>query len=1144
MVALTQPGVARLWSDAKWIGEGRESQLWHTAFVLTIRAATTLLAQADSLDALNNLAHKLGFETPMLHVTPDALQSLGIHEWVTEARLSRGEGNRRLVAAVLSGTPSDARELTKLICQALVKNAPTRLWSVTLLDSSASSLFLACASAHPGGPRVAALRVDRQRIVDSDADTIRALASVPTEHDRVCHARWTDILKRDALSARFYRTLDKLVRQLALTAEGKASREERDELALLCASRLLFLAFLEAKGWLAGERGFLLKHCARYLEQGGRLHERFLRPLFFGTLNTPVNQRSGAAKVFGAVPFLNGGLFSPTRLEQQRRTLTFSDDAIVALIGDLLDRYRFTAREDSSTWSEAAVDPEMLGRAFECLMATDERRRSGSFYTPPGLVQQTVNDAMSAAIPALNVDALQPSRLSDQRTAVADDGSSSNTLAFTPEIVKRLETLHVLDPACGSGAFLVHTLEHIADLLAKAGDTRSTHVIRRDVLTRSIFGVDRNPMAVWLCELRLWLSVVIECPETEPAKIPPLPNLDHNIRVGDTLTAGDLKFASPSARALTKLRLRYARATGSRKRTLATLMDADERQRAVSESTRMIDATTNTRRELLENVRRRDLFGDRTPPTRKDRTRLEQIRDTLREQRSHRHRIVMGGALPFRFAAHFADVASEGFDLVIGNPPWVRPHNLPVAERTRLRIEYRTLRDAAWKVGAQRAGAGAGFAAQADLAVAFVERGAELLKPSGVLALLLPAKLWRSLAGGGVRRYLTETMHVQVVRDWSDAGTLFNAAVYPSLLVATRARARIVVPNISPIDTMVPRLLVEPTGRATGMGDMSLTVVNGLADIRVAITRGEREHRFEVPRHFLSMGADSAAPWLLLPPDVRNAFERLRRSGPALGDSHLGRPLLGVKCGLNSAFLVHATEHDDDTATIESEGRTYIVERTLLRPALRGDAIALRLNQPLHTQSPGDLRILWTHAADGSPLHVLPPRTSRWFARYRSRLETRKDARARQPWWTLFRTEAARSESARLVWADLGRTLRTTVLQPGDPTVPLNTCYVLRAASLTDAYALNTLLTSPLAAAWLDAIAEPARGGWRRFLGWTVAALPVPENWTSSRVALANFCRTQRSGGAPSAEEHLAVAAAAYGIPLQSLLPLIHWRTR
>lgn len=1077
--------------------------------MLTIRAATNLLAQADSLDALNNLARELGFETPMLHVSHEALRTLGVEQWTAEARLAPGNGGLRLVTVRLPDSSThNARELTRLICQALTKNAPLRLWCVVTLDCTANAICIACVMPDPDGAKVAALRIDRSHIVDSDADTLRALASVPTTHDRLCHARWYDILRRDALSARFYRTLDKLVRLLADTSKGKATPAERHELALLCASRLLFLGFLEAKGWLAGERGFLLKHCAAFLENGGRLHERFLRPLFFGTLNTPIAQRASAAKSFGAVPFLNGGLFSPTRLEQQRRTLTFSDDAITALIGDLLDRFRFTAREDSSTWSEAAVDPEMLGRAFECLMATDERRKSGSFYTPPSLVHRAVHDALDAAIPELR----------------PNDGSPN----LPSSIIAKIGELRVLDPACGSGAFLVHVLEHISSLIAQNGDARPVHVIRREVLTRCIFGVDRNPMAVWLCELRLWLSVIIECPETEATRIPPLPNLDHNIRVGDTLSAGNLQFAAASARTLMTLRQRYARATGIRKRTLAASLENEERKRAVSECTRMIDATTQRRRELIERVRARDLFGERTAPTRKTSAHLQHIRTTLREQRHHRTRLQMGGALPFRFAAHFADVAAQGFDVIIGNPPWVRPHNLPIAERARLRAEYQTIREASWKAGAERAGAGAGFSAQADLAVAFVERGAELLRPNGVLSLLLPAKLWRSLAGGGVRKYLAEKTQVHVIRDYSDAASVFDAAVYPSLLVATRLPVK--KPNSPPIAAAIA--LNEPA------------IVDALTHrIRVSITRGDHEHNFDVPTRALSMGADDAAPWLLLPHDARNAFERMRRAGPPLSDSPLGRPLLGVKCGLNAAFLVHATEHDDDTATISSDGRDYVIERTLLRPALRGEAITLKTNG-VKPRGPGDLRILWTHGADGAALRTLPPRTSRWFARYRRELESRKDARTKQPWWTLFRTEAARSESARLVWADLGRSLRTTILPPGDPTVPLNSCYVMRLNSLVDAHALDALLTSPIAAAWLDAIAEPARGGWRRFLGWTVGALPVPENWERARIPLAQYWRAQQTKAPPSPEEHLTVVADAYGIPLQTLIPLLGWRTR
>lgn len=1087
--------------------------------MLTIRAATDLLAQADSLPALQNLAQKLGFEIPLLEVTQPGRSSLGLEPpdgaLATAAQLARGQGALRLLTAQLSGIGSRmALEQTRALCEALAHNAPTRLWCVITIDQSASTLCIASVIPHPGGVRVAALRVDRQHIVDSDADTIRALAGVPQDNDHLCHARWCDILRRDALSARFYRTLDVMVRNLARTAVGRATREERDELALLCASRLLFLAFLEAKGWLAGERGFLLRHCSEQLMSGGKLHERFLRPLFFGTLNTPARQRAHAAQRFGAVPFLNGGLFSPTRLEQQRRTLTFTDDAIVALIGDLLDRYRFTAREDSSSWSEAAVDPEMLGRAFECLMATDERRRSGSFYTPPVLVKRAVEDALICAIPALATDAPR----------------------MNASILDRIASLHVLDPACGSGAFLVHMLEHIANLLVQGGDTRPLHAVRREVLTRSIFGVDRNPMAVWLCELRLWLSVVIECPETSPALIPPLPNLDHNIRVGDTLAAGDLQFASPSAKRLGALRERYSRATGTRKRTLAAALDTEERNRATSEYTRMIDSSMRERRELLEVARQRDLFGERTPPSRLTKVRMLQLRAALREQRRHRQRITLGGALPFRFAAHFADVAAQGFDIVIGNPPWVRPHNLPLAERLRLRSEYRTLRNAAWRTGALRAGAGAGFAAQADLAVAFVERGTALLKPSGVLAFLLPSKLWRALAGGGVRHFISDTLDVRIVRDWSDAAALFDAAVYPSLLVATRVRPPCSNGHSTP--GVIPVTAISTTASGTVLSSPPRR-------ISVAITRGTQEHTFEINREHLSMAHDAAAPWILLPPAVRQSFERIRLAGPALGDSTLGRPSLGVKCGLNAAFLIHATEHDDDTATIIGDDHEYRIERTLLRPALRGDAIAQPHSSKRARTPESALRIVWTHAPDGKPLRTLPPRTNRWLSRFRSQLETRRDARHRQPFWTLFRTDAARSDSPRLVWADLGRTLRTTILDAGDPTVPLNSCYVMRTTSLTDAYALNTILTSPIAQAWMDAIAEPARGGWRRYLGWTVAALPIPGEWNSVREALADFSRTTNGNRAlPSADDHTRITAAAYGIPVSELEPLLHWHSR
>jgi hypothetical protein len=1092
--------------------------------VLTLRAAAALLAQADSLIALRAIARLLGFHA----ITPlaaDSRRDLTIEPLVSRADLARGPGRLRCLSAHLAEADaladgSDPRELTRQLALTISRRAPSRDWCVLTLDASTQIICIAVLSPQAStertfAVRITALRVDRRRIVDSDAETLRSLASVSELEPALRHARFADIVGRDALSTRFYRALYHTVEQLADSATGPATRLERRELALLNASRCLFLAFLEAKGWLNHDRNFLLHQLTARLERGGALHERLLRPLFFGTLNTPLTQRSTAARAFGEIPFLNGGLFAPTPLEQRSRSTRFSDDAITALIGDLLDRYRFTAHEDSTRWSEAAIDPEMLGRAFEALMAADERHRSGSYYTPPALVESVVHDALRAALPGLPASAL-----TDDRAPLTLDAPGRAALA----------QIRVLDPACGSGAFLVHMLESLARLHQRAGDPRPLHTLRRELLVRSIFGVDRNPMAVWLCELRLWLSIVIESPDTTIAHITPLPNLDHHIRLGDTLAGGDFRFAPPSARRLSALRQRYTRAVGARKHTLARLLDREERTRAIAACARASDEARRERAAVIESLRRRDLFGERRIRTRADTAALTQSRLRMRELTAQRAKLERGAALPFRFAAHFADVAAEGgFALVIGNPPWVRPHAIPQAERVRMRLEYRSMRHPAWHAGAQRAGAGAGFAAQADLSAAFVERSVQLLAPNGVAALLVPAKLWRALAGGGLRRFLTDHVHLRTLRDWSESPALFDAAVYPSLVVGQRAPANAatpVAPAISPANPTEPHEV--PVHRRTA--------------IRVSVTHRTRTREFSVQPSRLSLDGDPTAPWLLIPRPVRSALEYLRTAGPALGDSAIGRPTLGVKCGCNAAFLVHAQEHDDELASVVADNRRALIERRLLRPVLRGEDVhdAAPPMRARTTPALGDPRIIWTHDSAGAPLRVLPPATARWLAHWRSTLERRRDARARLPWWSVFRTDAARSESPRVVWADIGRRLDPRILDPGDPTVPLNSCYVLRTASLDDAWAVSALLASPVASAWFAVLAEPARGGFRRYMGWTVATLPIPAEWNRMRAPLAALGRTRHTSPL-SADEYLERIAEAYGLSARLLRPLASW---
>jgi hypothetical protein len=280
---------------------------------------------------------------------------------------------------------------------------------------------------------------------------------------------------------------------------------------------------------------------------------------------------------------------------------------------------------------------------------------------------------------------------------------------------------------------------------------------------------------------------------------------------------------------------------------------------------------------------------------------------------------------------------------------------------------------------------------------------------------------------------------------------------------------------------------------------------------------------------------DEGSPWLFLPGDVRAAFARLHNRGQPLGAATLGRATLGVKCGCNDAFIVEATTTDAELAEVQHRGRRGMIERALLRPLLRGDTLAA-WRIPSSSSA-----ILWTHAREGEPLRALPMNAARWLAPWRRRLRSRTDLRGAATWWMLFRTEAADCSRTRVVWGDFGRVPRAAVLPAGDPTVPLNSCYVLACDDPADALTLASLLNGPVAAGWLNAVAEPARGSWHRYLAWTVALLPVPRDWPHARAVLAPLAERALDGDAPTDDELLGAACHAYRLRREDVAPLVAW---
>jgi hypothetical protein len=344
-----------------------------------------------------------------------------------------------------------------------------------------------------------------------------------------------------------------------------------------------------------------------------------------------------------------------------------------------------------------------------------------------------------------------------------------------------------------------------------------------------------------------------------------------------------------------------------------------------------------------------------------------------------------------------------------------------------------------------------------------------------------------------LRRLLSRRTRVLRLEDLSASKHAFDAAVYPSLLLA-RAGERAV------------------------------------SSVALAIHDRAELREWQLPPTALPYDDSPGAPWVMLAPDARAAFHRVRNAGVPLATSPFGAPRLGVKSGCNAVFVVRVKDTSRDFASIvDADGEEGTVELALLRPALRGDAVVP------WTRSPCDEWILWTHDSLGAPLARIPERARAWLRRRYSDLTSRADAARSRRWWSLFRVDAADANCARVVWADFGRQPRALVLPAGDPTVPLNTCYVLHCPNECDAWALAVLLNSPLAAAWLNCLAEPARGGYRRYLGWTVGQLPLPRNWPRAREIL--------SGAARESDRRLLEAVLdAYSLEHRDVAALLEWR--
>src|SRR5438094_1401894 len=635
-----------------------------------------LLARTEQIDDLRHLFGALGFHAAWEPMPPGPWLGPGQAEaaGVVRAALVARHAAFRVFAIEARDPERAVRAAAHRVAAQAERGLACALGSGPRRLVCASWRATARGGGRSGGPAVRLATIPLERPPGGSLATLERFSPLAGETSLALSLRIGEALASEGVTPRFFRVLRATLERLTDRLAAPRSRSERHTLALTALTRVLFLYFVQAKGWLDGDRRFLIHRFDESVAGRRHFHRQVFDPLCFGALNRPASGRSGAARALGHLPFLNGGLFEPTALERREGPVRWSNADWRDAFDGLFERFHFSAREADDVGQ--CVAPDMLGRVFEGVMDPAERRASGSYYTPASLVREIVR----AGLAAILVHRFGLAPMAAERWLHHGD---------PPDARPDLRRVAVLDPAVGSGAFLLGPLEELTQLRCAAGE-RPTATVRRDVVAHSLFGVDLKLTAVRLAELRLWLALVADQDETDLARIAPLPNLDGHVRQGDALIdpltlaralGGATATIAPSRdveRLTSARRALFSLAGPAKQQALGELAGA-EAALALRLFTAAVAALERRAAELVAAGKDRDLFGRRRGLRPDERALLRRVRASRRELRMAARRLSREGGAPFfAFESHFADIlARGGFDLVAGNPPWVRGERVP-----------------------------------------------------------------------------------------------------------------------------------------------------------------------------------------------------------------------------------------------------------------------------------------------------------------------------------------------------------------------------------------------------------------------------------------------------------------------------------
>ena len=538
----------------------------------------------------------------------------------------------------------------------------------------------------------------------------------------------------------------------SMTADKIRDREEkpiRDYVKKLL-GRIVFLHFLQKKGWLGvpagkewgeGDRDFMLKLFENASpEQKENFLDEVLEGLFANGLDT---NRSDNGDVYDTgvqgfcncrIPYLNGGLFERDALDE--KISHFPAKYFESLL-TMLSQYNFTIDENDPNDAEVGVDPEMLGRIFENLL--EDNKDKGAFYTPKEIVQYMCRESLIAY---LQTDQKEDDKERIRQFVTTHDVDLLGELK--KDVEQKLIDVKICDPAIGSGAFPMGLLRELffcrsaiePNIVEKAAD------IKRHIIQNNIYGVDIERGAVEIARLRFWLALIVD--EKSPEV---LPNLDFKIMQGNSLLE---QYKGVDLSAMTK-------------RTV----DVGNQLTFFND---MLDVYCKELRDKLA-----EYYA--CPEHNKKVELRNEIAELVKQQLIEQHIYIdfedldlSANSQFFLWHTWFHDVFSrpskEGFDIVIGNPPYISaPTQIASKElnEQRQRIvasnKYKSLNEK-W-----------------DLYIPFIELGLQLLCTNGTFSMIVPYPLTNQKYGKKLRKIITEEYCLLEITDLNGTKVFENATV-------------------------------------------------------------------------------------------------------------------------------------------------------------------------------------------------------------------------------------------------------------------------------------------------------------------------------------------------------------------------------